>query len=231
MAFGVNNAEDVRTTDFPKAVRDWPDLKFCAYHSGYFSPGDHPQGLDGSYHPENEPENPGRWGNMEFITQVESIPKKLRKNVYAEIGTTFAITVAQDPKNLIQAAHFLGRLLNTFGSKNILWGTDSIWWGSPQYYIDTFWNMQMPAELRETYGYPALTEKVKRRILGQNAARLYGLKKPDRRGLCTISPDRFEQIQQAQGGARAARDFRFYGAQTRRQFLTMFGHKLHPTIG
>jgi hypothetical protein len=41
--FAPGSEETVRTTDFPKVVRDWPKLKFCAYHSGYFQ-GDHPDG-------------------------------------------------------------------------------------------------------------------------------------------------------------------------------------------
>jgi hypothetical protein len=222
-AFGVQLPEFVRTTDFPQVVKDWPQLKFCAYHSGYFSKGDHPEGLDAGYHPANEPEIPGRWGNVEFIQQIESIPKRLRRNVYAEIGSTFAITFLQGPD---QAAHLIGRLLQALGSRNILWGTDSIWWGSPQWLIDAFSSLQIPASMREQYGYPALTKKVKRQILGLNAARLYGITKRERSKLCTIPEDRLTQLQQAQGGFRAGRSLRAYGARTRREFFAMFGHKL-----
>jgi hypothetical protein len=222
-SFLVQSPEYVRTTDFPRAVQDWPNLKFCAYHSGFFFEGDHPQGMDAGFHPENEPPNPGRWGSMEFIAQIESIPKRLRRNVYAEIGSTFGFTLCQGPD---QAAHLLGRLLKALGPKNILWGTDSIWWGSPQWLIDAFSTLQIPASMREQYGYPALTNKVKRRILGLNAADLYGVKKRDRRRLCTIPEDRLTQLQQAQGGFRAGRSLRTYGARTRREFFALFGHKL-----
>jgi hypothetical protein len=222
-AFGVNKAEDVRTLDFPQVVKDYPDLKFCAYHSGYFSPGDHPTGLDAGYHPDNEPANPGRWGNMEFLQQIATIPKRLRKNVYAEIGSTFAILFAQAPD---QAAHLIGQLLKAVGPHNILWGTDSIWWGSPQYLITAFKQLQIPADMRETYGYPALTDKIKKQVLGLNAARLYGLKKRDRNFLCTIPPDALAQTQEAQGGFRGSSTLRTYGARTRREFLAVFGHKL-----
>jgi predicted TIM-barrel fold metal-dependent hydrolase len=221
-AFGVNKAEDVRTLDFPQVVKDFPHLKFCAYHSAYFSAGDHPTGRDAGYHPDNEPANPGRWGNIEFLEQIASIPKKLRKNVYAEIGSTFAILFSQGPD---QAAHLLGRLLNAVGPKNILWGTDSIWWGSPQYLIDAFKQLQIPADMRATYGYPELTDKIKAQILGLNAARLYGIKKKDRKFLCTIPEDRLAQVQKAEG-FRATASLRTYGARTRREFLGLFGHKL-----
>jgi hypothetical protein len=80
--------------------------------------------------------------------------------------------------------------------------------------------------MREQYGYPRLTRKIKQRILGLNAAALYGVKKPDRRRLCTIPEDQLNQLQQAQGGFRAGRSLRAYGARTRREFFAMFGHTL-----
>ena len=199
-SFAPGSEESVRTTDFPKVVRDWPDINFCAYHSGYFQ-GDHPEGKDGL---------------TEFIEVCESIPRKLRRNVYAEIGSTFAFLLLQGPD---QAAHFIGQLLKTLGPRNILWGTDSIWWGSPQFLIDAFKVLQIPESMQQTYGYPKLTNAIKRRILGLNAARLYGLKKREDR--CSIPPDALAAAQVAQGGHRAHRSLRWYGAQTRRELFAM----------
>ena len=51
----------------------------------------------------------------------------------------------------------LGKLLLAVGEDNVLWGTDSIWYGSPQPAIDAFRAFQIPADLRERYGYPELT--------------------------------------------------------------------------
>ncbi len=206
--FAPGSEQTVRTIDFPKAVRDWPDLNFCAYHSGWFE-----QAGDGtSTHPE------GKNDITEFLEVVSSMPKKERQRVYAEIGSTFAIALSQGPET---AAHLIGRLLKTLGPRNILWGSDSIWWGSPQFLIDAFKDLQIPEAMRKQFGYPKLTEKVKKRILGLNAANLYGLKKPDRTNLCAITPDRFEQIKAAQGGFRAARSLRTYGPLTRREVLAM----------
>ena len=199
--FAPGSAESVRTIDFPKAVRDFPELKFCAYHSGYFQEGSHPAGKDGL---------------TEFLEVIQSIPKKLRKNVYAEIGSTFAITLLEGPD---QAAHLLGQLLKALGSRNILWGTDSIWWGSPQFLIDAFKTLQIPAPMREQFGYPALTDRAKRRILGENAARLYHLKRRDPR--CTVPPDALARLQEEQGGFRSERTLRAYGPRTRREFLAL----------
>jgi predicted TIM-barrel fold metal-dependent hydrolase len=200
--FAPGSEQSVRAIDFPKVVRDFPKLKFCAYHSGWFEPGTHPEGKE---------------ENSEFLEIVQAMPKKHRKRVYAEVGSTFAIKLLQGPDAL---AHYMGQLLKTFGSRNILWGTDSIWWGSPQFLIDAFKNLQIPAPMREKYGYPQLTEKAKRRILGENAARLYGVK--PRKERCTINADALAQEQLAQGGPRPGRTLRWYGPQTRREFFAMW---------
>jgi hypothetical protein len=77
-----------------------------------------------------------------------------------------------------QAAHLLGKLLKTFGEDRLLWGTDSIWYGSPQDQIQAFRAFEIGRELQERHGYPALTPLVKRKVFGLNAARVYGLE-PD----------------------------------------------------
>jgi predicted TIM-barrel fold metal-dependent hydrolase len=200
--FGAN-AEYVRATDFPKVASDWPDLKFCAYHSGYFFPGEHPEGLDGI---------------SELIQVVEGMERKDRRRIYAEIGSSFAISLLSGPD---AAAHMIGQLLKTFGHKRILWGTDSMWWGSPQFLIDAFKNLEIPASMQEEFGYPALTERKKQRILGKNAAKLYGVRRRERRKLCTIPLDTVEQLQVAQGGFRAGRSLRAYGPRTQREYLAM----------
>ena len=66
-------------------------------------------------------------------------------------------------------------VLLAVGEDNVLWGTDAIWYGSPQPAIDAFRAFQIPADLRDRYGYPELTPDVKAKILGRNAARIYGI--------------------------------------------------------
>jgi predicted TIM-barrel fold metal-dependent hydrolase len=189
----------VQSRDLPKVTADWPDLEFCAYHSGYF---------------------PGR-AIAEFIGVVQTIPRKQRKNIYAEIGSAFAVAFLEGPD---QAAHLLGQLLRTLGSKHILWGTDSIWWGSPQWQIDAFKALRIPPAMQEEFGYPALTRRVKRRILGLNAARLYGLQR--RKPRCSLRrPDGIDRLREAQGGFRAGRSLRAYGPRSRREFLALLRHE------
>ncbi len=95
-------------------------------------------------------------------------------NVYAELGSTWR-TIMGSPD---EAAHVLGKLLVAFGPERILWGTDSIWYGSPQDQIAAFRTFEISEAFQEQYGYPALTPDVKRRILGHNAIDLFGIVPP-----------------------------------------------------
>ena len=62
------------------------------------------------------------------------------------------------------------------GPDRVLFGSDSVWYGSPQWQIDALWRFQIPEAMRKKYGYPELTPEIKRKILGLNSARLYGIK-------------------------------------------------------
>jgi predicted TIM-barrel fold metal-dependent hydrolase len=73
------------------------------------------------------------------------------------------------------AAHVLGKVLTAVGPGHVLWGTDSIWYGSPQPQIEAFRTFEITPEYQERFGYPALTPEVKAGILGRNAARLYDI--------------------------------------------------------
>ncbi len=195
LGFGPMVDGYVGTRDLPGAARAWPDLTFVAYHSGYF---------------------PGQ-GITQFLADVAPIGR--HGNVYAEIGSAFATAFLTAPD---QAAHLLGQLLKTLGPKRILWGTDSIWWGSPQWQIDAFKTLVIPPAMREQFGYPPLDKRTKARILGLNAARLYGVNPRQRR--CRF-PDAIDRAREAQGGFRAERTLRAYGPRTRREFLALLRHE------
>ncbi len=92
-------------------------------------------------------------------------------NVYAELGSTWRFLM-RDPQ---QAAHAMGKLLKACGEDNVLWGTDSIWYGSPQDQIQAFRAFQISAELRAQHGYPEITPALRAKIFGLNAARVYGV--------------------------------------------------------
>ena len=70
---------------------------------------------------------------------------------------------------------YLGRILRDIGSNRILWGSECPLLGSPQPIIDWFWDMEIDDELQDRYGFPEITEADKRKILGENQAKLFGI--------------------------------------------------------
>jgi predicted TIM-barrel fold metal-dependent hydrolase len=150
--------------DVGPAAAAVPDATYVVYHSGW-QPGV-PEG----------PRVPGTTldnavGIDRLLVSLEEHGIGSTGNVYAELGTTW-FNLSRD---LDQAAHALGKLLAVLGPERIVWGTDSIWYGSPQGMIDAFRSFEITAEAQERFGYPALTPEAKQAILGGNARRLYGL--------------------------------------------------------
>src|SRR5216683_3499515 len=154
--------------DLPKAAKDWPNLNFITYHA-CIQPAmflyDSLQEVKSSKLREGVPD-------ISWTTEYALLVAPF-KNVYAEIGTTWASSVVTFPT---VAAHILGQLMKFMGPDRIVFGSDSVWYGSPQWQIDAFWRFQIPEDLRKKYGYPELTVDAKRKILGLNSAKLYGIK-------------------------------------------------------
>jgi uncharacterized protein len=67
--------------------------------------------------------------------------------------------------------HF-GRLLQAVGAEKILWGSEAGLAGGPGPYLKAFMELEIPEDLRSGYGYPQLTRSDKRKILGENFAKL-----------------------------------------------------------
>src|SRR4029077_6154014 len=74
-----------------------------------------------------------------------------------------------------EAAHVLGKLLRAVGPDRIVWGTDSIWYGSPHTPTGASRAFEIPERMQEEFGYPALTVETKAKILGVNARGVYGI--------------------------------------------------------
>jgi predicted TIM-barrel fold metal-dependent hydrolase len=144
--FGQFMARYAHVEDFDAAADDFLDLNFIAFHSAW------------PYHQE--------------LAALKGF-KPQRKNLFAELGSTFAATVTNRP---LECAHVVGTLLRDLGPDAVLWGTDSLLWGNPQWQIDAFRRFQIPEQLVQGHGYPQLTDALKQKVLGENAARLWGLK-------------------------------------------------------
>jgi hypothetical protein len=137
---------------------------------------------------------------------------KPNSNVYAELGSTWRFLSMRDPTS---AAHALGKLFKYIGEDNVLWGTDSIWYGSPQDQIQAFRTFQISDALAEKHGYPKLTPALRAKVLGRNALRVYSV--PDDVVRKHVPRDRIAQERETY---RHAPDptFRTYGPKTRREF-------------
>src|SRR5262249_58132764 len=92
-------------------------------------------------------------------------------------------------------------------------------WVSPQWLIDAFKALSIPEQMQEQFGYPPLTERTKRLILGLNSARLYGVKPKAER--CTLASNQLAEFQGEQGGSRAGRALVAHGPATRREVFTL----------
>ena len=91
-------------------------------------------------------------------------------NLYASIAATVNFVV-RSPR---QFAEWLGKLLFWAGEDKIIYGSEAPIW-HPKWALDAFWNFEIPQDLIDGYGYPPLTEQAKRKILGENLARLHGM--------------------------------------------------------
>jgi predicted TIM-barrel fold metal-dependent hydrolase len=155
-------------SDIGPAAAAFPDLSFLVYHSGYEVPrsdGEQEYG-EGAYI-----DGIVQRGTDRLIQSLRDAGIGPGSNVYAELGSTWYILI----KRPAEAVHVIGKLLHALGEDNILWGTDSVWYGNTQPLIDAFRAFQIPQEYQERYGYPALTDAIKSKILGLNAARVYGV--------------------------------------------------------
>src|SRR5882762_2381753 len=142
--------------DLIKAAKDFPDIDFLVYHAGLL-------GVTAA-----KPT-----GEIPWTTEFCQMKKQAGlSNIYMELGSTFGQLVTTNPT---ACAHLLGQIIGAFGADHVLWGTDSIWYGTPQWQIEAFRRFEIPAALVEKHGYTPLTRAVKEQIFGLNAARVFGV--------------------------------------------------------
>ena len=171
--------------DIMQAAKDFPDLNFIIYHSGMkhmmsmLPPGESGIGPDG-YLP---------W-TTDLVRMQKENPDVT--NVYPELGAVFGHSVVTHPEI---CGHLLGQIIDGFGADHVIWGTDCIWWGSPQWLIEAFRRYQMPANLQEDFGYEEITAADREIIFGRNLAGLYGVDVEAAR--TTIPDDSLSQMKTA----------------------------------
>ncbi len=152
--------------DVGPAAAAFPDVQFLVYHSGYERD---PDGEEGAF------DASAPRGVDRLVASLDAAGVGAGGNVFAELGSTWFLMLRR-PR---EAAHVLGKLLVAVGPERIVWGTDSIWYGSPQSLVDAFRAFEIPEWMQEQYGYPALTPATKAAILGRNARAVYGISDDD----------------------------------------------------
>ena len=200
LPFGQQSYEHSQCSDIGVVAKRFPDVNFLIYHSGFVT------GV------REEVYQPGRDGIDTLVSSLQKNSVSPSSNVYAELGSTWRFLM-RDPE---QAAHGLGKLIKACGPDNVLWGTDSIWYGSPQDQIQAFRTFQIAPALREKHGYPEITPDLRAKIFGRNAAKVYGLSAAEVKkytSLDSVSRERSAYLENPQPR------FETYGPKTRREFL------------
>jgi hypothetical protein len=199
--------------DMVAVSRQFPDMQFVVFHAGW-----DPRHREGAY-------------NRQAVIGIDTLLAALDRhqvpandNVWVDLGTLWR-QILTDPD---QAAHVLGKLLRRVGEDRVLWGTDAIWYGGPQPQIMAMRAFQITAEYQDRYGYPALTDAVKAKIFGLNAAALFGLDPHATR--CALQRDPLSAAQPEAAARRAEGTLpsalSANGPTTRRQVLAWLASPL-----
>ncbi|HWH16963.1 MAG TPA: amidohydrolase family protein [Allosphingosinicella sp.] len=158
--------------DVGKAAKDWPGLNFVIYHAAL-----RPAVMF-------EPAFIDRFeqtGRIDWVSDLAEIPGRFGvRNVWADVGTSFGSAAITHPR---LAAAMMATLVKGLGPDRVLWGTDAVWYGSPQWQIEAFRRIEVPTDLQERFELPPLGAgggSLKSAILGGNSASLYRLRGANR---------------------------------------------------
>jgi predicted TIM-barrel fold metal-dependent hydrolase len=204
LPFGKQSYEHSQCSDIGVVAKRFPDVRFLVYHSGFVSSV-----------PEQAYEHDAKRDGIDtLIRSLVENDVKPGANVYAELGSTWRFLM----RNPEQAAHAMGKLLKFCGEDNVLWGTDSIWYGSPQDQIQAFRTFQIAPELRAKHGYPEITPQLRAKIFGLSGAKVYQLSAAEVKkyiGRDSLTHERLAYSEHPDP------HFRTYGPKTRREFLNL----------
>jgi uncharacterized protein len=141
--------------DMGVIARQFPDITFYTYHSGY----------DGEYqlpYAGDDAVNSSNRGVDAFIKSLREngwdatrfVPPGLQHgntvNIYAELGTAWWGVM----RDADQAVHMLGKLIRYVGPRRIVLGTDCIWYGSPQPQFVMLRALHFSEEAKQLYNLP-----------------------------------------------------------------------------
>jgi len=181
--------------DVAKAAKDWPGLNFIIYHGGYrYAGGGRAEDAWGQFE---------RTGRIDWVSDLADMPAKHGvNNIYADLGQLFAQTTVVEPR---LSAVMLGILIKGLGVDKVVWGTDAIWTGAPQWQIEALRRIEIPEELQKKYGLAPLGPAdgpVKNAIFGGNNARIYKYRPEQRAELVNDTIAHHKAIYEKHGEGR-----------------------------
>jgi uncharacterized protein len=192
--------------DIVAVSRQFPDMDFVVYHAAW-----DPAHAEGPYDPT------ATVGIDTLLAALDRHAVPANDNVWVDVATLWRQLLTQPD----QAAHALGKLLKRVGTQRVLWGTDAIWYGSPEPQIMALRAFEITPQFQEAFGYPALSDDVKAHIFGLNAASLFGLDPKAPR--CGLTADPLSQgiseVAQMRSDGALPSAWRPRGPTTRRQVL------------
>ena len=203
LPFGPQSYEHSTCIDVGLVAKRYRDVNFLIYHSGFVTT-----------KPEGPYDSRRSDGIDALVTSLRDNNVAPGANVYAELGSTWRFLM-RDPDS---AAHALGKLFKHVGADNVLWGTDSIWYGSPQDQIQAFRTFQISDELADKHGYPKITPALRAKVFGRNALKVYSI--PEDVLKVHLARDRVAR-DRIEYRAHADPSFVTHGPKTRREFLTL----------
>lgn len=134
----------VDVSDVGQTAKDWPELNFVIYHSGYRYVGGGAGGLE--QNPENALAEFERTGRIAWVSDLADIPARYGvNNIYGDLGQVIAMSVVAQPH---LTAAVLGVLLSGLGPERVCWGTDALWTGSPQWQIEALRRLEISQDMQ-----------------------------------------------------------------------------------
>jgi predicted TIM-barrel fold metal-dependent hydrolase len=192
--------------DMVALSRQFPDMDFVVYHAAW-----DPSHVEGPY------DSTATIGIDTLLRALDVHGVPPNANVWVDVATLWRQLLTQPD----QAAHAMGKLLGRVGTERVLWGTDAIWYGSPEPQIMAMRAFEISPEFQERYAYPALTDEVKAGLFGLNAASLFGVDVGATRCGLTEDPLRagIEESAQLRADGALASPWTARGPTSRRQVL------------
>ena len=138
--------------DIGKAAKDWPQMNFVMYHSCLRPAFELPE----QAWTEFEQTGPHRAGSPTWRRSRRSSASPTSMPSSARRSPTRRWRIPSSAPALV------GTLIKGMGADHVLWGTDSVWYGSPQWQIEAMRRLEIPEDMQKKYGFAALGRRQRR---------------------------------------------------------------------